>query len=343
MNIDILALIQSDGHDLKKHATTHSGEYAGPCPWCGGNDRFLVWPQYKGGRYWCRGCEKTGDAIQYIRDTRNLSYFEALSFLGIEKPRLQKQRRKNSEEQNFKPKAAILPTVLWMEKAARLLKWSQDHLWAPDAQPARDILAGKGLHEETIRAAGIGWNPGEVGKDLYRDRRGWGLPHEAHRDGRPKRLWIPSGLVIPLQSKEGTRRIRVRRNDPGEGPRYVLVAGSSIEPLVLGSSGKNIFVIVESELDGWLVFQEAGNMAGVVALGSANLKPDAEAHELLIRSKTILNALDYDAAGARYAGKFWLNTYGSKVIRWPVPIGKDPSDAWQQGLNIRDWIEAGLE
>jgi len=339
--MNILELISGDGFTFKRVAATRGGEYAGPCPWCGGDDRFLCWPQYKGGRYWCRGCEKTGDAIQYIRDTRNLSYFDALALLGIEKPYLKKQRRKNRKEQSFKPKAATLPPALWMEKASRLLKWSQCHLWGPEGQVARDILTGKGLHEGTIREAGIGWNPGEEGKDLYRDRRGWGLPHEVHRDGRPKRLWIPSGIVIPLQSNEGTRRLRVRRNDPGEGPRYVLVSGSSIEPLVLESGG-TAFVIVESELDGWLIFQEAGELAGIVALGSANLKPDAKTHEKLIRAEMILNALDYDAAGARYAWKFWPETYGSKVIRWPVPIGKDPSDAWKQGLNVRDWIVAGL-
>jgi len=113
-------------------------------------------------------------------------------------------------------------------------------------------------------------------------------------------------------------------------------------PLVL-ESGKNVFVIVESELDALLIFQEAGDVAGVIAMGSASARPDAAAHDLLKKSDKILNALDYDPAGARAAGKFWPETYGAKVIRWPVPIGKDPSGAWQQGLNIRDWIEAGLE
>jgi len=77
-------------------------------------------------------------------------------------------------------------------------------------------------------------------------------------------------------------------------------------------------------------------------MGSAGLKPDVFAHSLLTKAEKILNALDYDEAGARPSWKFWPETYGSKVIRWPVPIGKDPSEAWQQGLNIREWIKAGL-
>lgn len=341
MSIDILALISSDGYEFKKHATTHGGEYAGPCPWCGGNDRFLIWPEYKGGRYWCRGCEKKGDAVQYVRDTRNLSYFEALDFLGIEKTRSNKTKRKRIGPPSFMPKTESLPPALWIEKATKLLKWSQDQLWTPDGQAARDILSGKGLNEATIRRAGIGWNPGEHGKDLYRDRRGWCLSHEVHRDGRPKRLWIPQGIVIPLTGKEGARRLRIRRRTEDD-PRYVIVAGSQMAPLVL-ESVNSVFVVVESELDAWLVFQEAGDMAGVMAMGSASAKPDTAAHDLLIKSEKILNALDYDPAGARAAWKFWPEAYGAKVTRWPVPIGKDPSDAWQQGINIRDWIEAGLE
>ena len=340
--MNILELISSDGLTFKRVAATHGGEYAGPCPFCGGNDRFLIWPEHKGGRYWCRACGKTGDAVQYVRDTRNLSFFEALEFLGIEKPRFKKTRQKQTGPQPFKPKIEPLPPSLWIEKASKFLKWAQDQLWTPDGQSARDILTGKGLKEDTIRAAGIGYNPGGHGKDLYRDRRGWGLPQEVHRDGRPKRLWLPMGLIIPMQTKEGTRRLRVRRNDPREGPRYVVVSGSSMAPLVLPAES-GAFVVVESDLDAWLVFQEAGDLCGVVAMGSAQAKPDTATHDLLIKSEKILNALDYDPAGARAAWKFWAEAYGAKVTRWPVPIGKDPSDAWQRGAHIRDWIDAGLE
>ncbi len=340
--MNILELITADGFTFKRVAATHGGEYAGPCPFCGGNDRFLVWPEHKDGRFWCRGCEKTGDAVQYIRDTRNLSFFEALKYLGIEKPRFKKTRRKQTGPPPFKPKIEPLPPSLWIEKASRFLKSSQDQLWTPDGQAARNILFGKGLTEDTIRTAGIGYNPGEHGKDLYRDRRGWGLPLEVHRDGRPKRLWVPAGLVIPLCHDEGLARLRVRRSDPGEGPRYVIVSGSSMAPLVLPSES-GAFVVVESELDAWLCWQEAGDLIGVMAMGSAGAKPDQNAHMLLMGASLILTALDYDPAGARYAWKFWPETYGKKVIRWPVPVGKDPSDAWQRGLNIRAWIEAGIE
>ena len=122
----------------------------------------------------------------------------------------------------------------------------------------------------------------------------------------------------------------------------MIVSGSTMAPLVLGYE-KNIFLIVESELDAWLIWQEAADLIGIVAMGAAGMKPDNFSHSLLLKSEKILNALDYDPAGARYSWKFWPATYGPKVKRWPVPIGKDPSDAWHRGLNIRAWIEAGIE
>jgi DNA primase len=337
--MNILELITADGFTFKRVAATHGGEYAGPCPFCGGNDRFLIWPEHKNGRYWCRGCEKTGDKIQYVRDSRGLSFADACHALGISKSGYKQKRSKTiSEKPIFKPKKYDNPPTLWMQKANAILKNSQTALWKPDGQAARELLFNKGLSEETILHAGIGCNPDE----LYRDRRGWGMPQEVRRDGKPKLLWIPAGLVIPLQFHEGPARLRIRRHDPGDGPRYVIVAGSTLAPLIIDHE-KKVLLVVESELDAWLCWQEAGTLASVMAMGAAGMKPDVLAHELLLRAETILNALDYDSAGARYSWKFWNKTYGDKVIRWPVPIGKDPSDAWQQGLNIHDWIEAALE
>jgi len=339
MTDDILALIQQvSGLSFKKVAATHGGEYAGPCPWCGGNDRFLIWPQYKGGRYWCRGCEKTGDAIQYLRDMHGLSFAEACKELGISKSGYKRKRTKPiTEKPVFKPKKYENPPALWMQKAEVILNATQENLWTPSGQAARDILFNKGLTEETIRRAGIGLNPFE----LYRDRRGWGLPQEIRFDGKPKLLWIPTGLVIPLQNQESVTRLRIRRNDPGEGTRYVIVAGSKMAPLFL-EPDKNIFVVVESELDAWLIWQEAADLVGIIAMGTAGMKPDVFTHSLLSKAEKILNALDYDEAGARHSWKFWPKTYAQKVTRWPTPFGKDPSDAWQQGVNIREWIEAGI-
>lgn len=346
---NILDLIQSDGFTFKKVASTNGSEYAGHCPWCGGNDRFIVWPMHKGGRYYCRGCNKTGDAIQYLRDFKGLSFADACQQMGIKKAGYKRRKNKSMPENLpvFKPKESIAPPIIWMQKAELIMNDAQEKLWQVGGRATKTMLARKGLFDETIQRAGLGFNP----VDLYRDRRGWGLPQEIRSDGKPKLLWIPAGIVIPLApvlgqeaqtpNQDGVIRLRIRRNDPGTGPRYVIVSGSSMAPMIWGADNK-VMTIIESEIDGLLVWQEAAELTGVIAMGNAAIKPDIATHAILTKAEIILNALDYDAAGAKPSYKFWPETYGAKVKRWPVPIGKDPSDAWALGLNIRAWIEAGL-
>jgi len=62
-------------------------EHGGPCPWCGGDDRFRVWPdQGTGGlgRYWCRQCRRKGDVIDFLRDYKGLTFREACTDAGLE-------------------------------------------------------------------------------------------------------------------------------------------------------------------------------------------------------------------------------------------------------------------
>jgi hypothetical protein len=59
-------------------------------------------------------------------------------------------------------------------------------------------------------------------------------------------------------------------------------------------------------------------------------------------AEKIVIALDSDYAGAKAAWKFWPETYGSKVRRWPCVLGKDPSEAWHNGLDIEAWIAVGI-
>src|SRR5436305_15259018 len=56
-SMNLLDLVTRDTR-LRRMASTHGGEYAGPCPFCGGRDRFRVWPNMAHPRYWCRVCRK---------------------------------------------------------------------------------------------------------------------------------------------------------------------------------------------------------------------------------------------------------------------------------------------
>jgi hypothetical protein len=128
---------------------------------------------------------------------------------------------------------------------------------------------------------------------------------------------------------------------PDAEPRYIIVSGSSSVPMTWNQD-KGAAVILESELDGLLLHQEVGDLAGVVATGSATAKPDKITHEGLTQAEIVLVSLDSDDAGARAAWAFWPATYGAKVKRWPCVGGKDPSEARLNGLDLRAWVVAGI-
>jgi hypothetical protein len=156
-------------------------------------------------------------------------------------------------------------------------------------------------------------------------------------------LWISQGLVIPYIIDGMIQRIRIRR--PEGEPRYYVVPGSSMSIMILGIE-RRAFVIVESELDA-ISCAAATDLAGAVALGTLQGKPDVAAYAVLKDAIQILNALDYgDKGGGKIAAErafeWWLENFPDKCDRWPVPKGKDPGEAVQQGIDLKSWIEAGL-
>lgn len=125
----------------------------------------------------------------------------------------------------------------------------------------------------------------------------------------------------------------------GEDPRYIHLEGSHSHPMVLHPK-RDILIVVESALDGFLLGQEAGNLAGVVILGSAQAQPDKELTAILRRRRLILLALDADPPGAK-ARRWWLEKLPNSR-RWPPIRGKDPGEMLEQGIDLRLWIEVGI-
>jgi putative DNA primase/helicase len=80
---DILVQAQMRGAVLKRVA---GGEYVGPCPICGGVDRFAIAPKK---RVWnCRQCARGGDVIALVQHLDGVDFREAVERLagGHERP-----------------------------------------------------------------------------------------------------------------------------------------------------------------------------------------------------------------------------------------------------------------
>lgn len=71
------------GNDVvwAKEARSYGGTLKGPCPFCGGSDRFHAHP--KDGNWWCRQCGRRGDVFGYWMQRYNVSFTEAYRALSL--------------------------------------------------------------------------------------------------------------------------------------------------------------------------------------------------------------------------------------------------------------------
>ena len=232
----------------------------------------------------------------------------------------------------------LAPNKEWGQRANEVINSAEEYLSRNCCSPVRSWLINeRGLNEATIKKARLGWTP----QDVFMAREDWGLTPEKKDDGKDLKVWIPQGLIIPFINDGHVQRVRVRRENSDHDSRYYVITGSSSLPMVFGSG--NSVVVVESELDGILLEQEAGDLAGVIALGSVVVKPDPITTSLLEKAKRILVAMDSDEAGARISWEWWLKRF-PQAKRWPIPsrFGKDPTEAKKNGLNLRNWVLAGI-
>ena len=203
MPADITDLFREHGlTPVKKTAK----EWASPCPCCGGKDRCNIWPEQQDGRgyFWCRQCDAKGDGIQFLRDYTGMSYADACKRVGVtpvanlKAPSLPPAKR----GEKFEAVSGELGQLdgvnrpVWQGRARAFVAWATEHLVNTPVQMA--WLADRGIDATAVRRYKLGYNPGEKGNNsIIRPREVWGLPPETKEDGKPKRLWLPRGIVIP--------------------------------------------------------------------------------------------------------------------------------------------------
>ena len=126
--MNVLNLAQQHVH-LNKVSNTKGGEWQGPCPGCGGKDRFHVWPEQNGGKgtYWCRSCGKGGDTIQFLRDHDGMTFKEACEYLNIKMDEKQ-YKQPDPLPREYQPREPQTPVELWREKAEKFTTWAHEQL-----------------------------------------------------------------------------------------------------------------------------------------------------------------------------------------------------------------------
>ena len=310
--------------ELRRVASTDGGEYAGPCPWCAGKDRFRCWPTPSSGRarWWCRRCVRRGDVIDLLRELKGMSFREAAGAVG----------QPVGEGGHGTPRRPLTrplspPCAAWQSKVENLAIEAEAALWASEGAHALSYLQHQGFRVETIRAARLG--------NIRTDRReppgAWGLPADHAR------VWTPRGIAIPWFACGAIWRLNIRR--PAGTPKYTGPAGCrkglySADGLRSGRPA----ALVEGEFDALAVAQEAGDLAAAVATGSTHCARHQRWVGRLASASIVLVAFDQNEAGERAAG-WWLDIL-PQVRRW-TPEG-DAAAMLAAGKDLREWVREGL-
>jgi len=322
---DLLGLAERDT-DLKK---ARGGEYAGPCPKCGGGDRFHVTATW----FFCRQChEKRGDAIEYLQWRDGLTFAEACDRLGGDKSALDVPRSAPKAAQKRELTAWEAPGAAWQTAARGFVAAAEAELWR-NAQ-ALDYLRARGLSDATIKAAHLGyWRP-KSEADKWRPGDKW---------GQEKDVWTPEGWVIPCDLGPDLAYIKVRRPDDDlqadpKSAKYIAVKGSKKAGVLYGLAdlaGHTDAILCEGEFDALLLRQHLAGLAGVVATGSAgDASPGRAAVLALLPVPRVWGALDTDEAGEKGMAK-WGDLLGR--VRPLPPPAHDVTDAWKAGHNLALW------
>ena len=337
------------------------GEYAGPCPWCGGKDRFVVLTREstdRGGRFFCRQCGRSGDGIQLLREALGMGYAEACDTLGIQ-PKTYSTTTNfsparhqayaaatagtaGSSPKPFIPTERQMPPSAWRNAAFSLLESLRGSLRTADA---RALLEKRGLTVETAEAKGLAFNP----VDRFEPPEHWGITVQG-------KICIPEGLVLPTFDDDGQPlSLLVRRTDAAiqrtaayyaskgiqwdtKSLRFHEIKGSTDVPTIFGAGGGPI-IIFESFLDALLVYQESRGLCATLALNGATKMPDAPCMDALRAAPLVLLSLDLDTEG-KAAMRQWQRQIFPSAMLWTSLSGKDVGDMAR--TDIYSWIVAGL-
>ena len=266
-----------------------------------------------GNRWKCFGCGRSGDAIDWLRRREGLSFREAYK-------RLDSMDLAPSSGKVDQPQQSVSPPPpeAWQERAQEVMRASQATLWSYTGTRARGWLNRRGLVGDTVKRWRLGFSAA---------------------DQKLCGLWVPRGIVIPCLVAGRIWYLKVRR---AAGPaKYSQVRGGQIALFGADTIGKHSTVVVtEGEFDAMLLYQEVGDLVGVVTLGSATARlPDAWVPYLL-GVRRLLIACDADAAGAE-AAAMWQSI--SQRAQRLVPLaGKDVTDFCLTGGDLRAWVQFAL-
>lgn len=301
-------------------------------------------------RCFSAACGKQGGPVKWLEEYCQMSWQEAKQ--ALESGNLPGGRAGQGEAIYQAP--IYPPGEKWQGRAWALIERAQAALWGevgantaldwPERDPATgkavtwkisalDWLLSRGLTEQTLRFWKIGFIP-----VTWEDRAEyWGLNLSKGR------VWAPMGILIPCIVSDKVWYLKIRR--PMAKPKkYTQIPGGK-GGLYMAQTleGHDSAVFCEGEFDSLLLWQEAGDLAGVVTLGSAGAELNIPTWGLsLVHTKRRFVAYDIDQAGQAGGAKLdWLHPERLEVPQ-VRPWDKDLTDFARSGGELRGWLAEAL-
>lgn len=154
MNLRDIIEVES-GVSFTRTSNHDGGEWHSACPWCGGEDRFMVWAESDMPSYLCRRCERSGDAYQFLKEYCHMTHKEIMQYLHRDdKPKV-RAPKPAPEAPNFTSAVAFNSANKdTYRKAVLEMRYDQSG-------------------QDWFKSFGIDWNFWGIGSD----NRGWLIPH----------------------------------------------------------------------------------------------------------------------------------------------------------------------
>ena len=292
------------------------------------------------GLFYCFGCQKSGDAITFVRESMGLDFADSVRMLA---DRVGLELHEEEGGPDRKDRTQVLEA---MERAVAF--YHDLLLTSPDAAPARRYLRSRGYDGDVVRAFRLGWAPDDwdqLARHLNVPEKileGAGLGF-INRRGRAQDF-LRARIVFPI-CDPGGRPIavggRILPPQPGQPlpdrpePKYKNSPETSVyskRRTLYGMNWAKKQIVEKGEIivcEGYtdvIAFFQAGMPRAVATCGTAL----AEEHFQTMRNfaQRIVLAYDGDAAGQSATGRVyeWERKHEIDVAVVSLPPGTDPAE-----------------